>query len=160
MILPPRSLSFCPIGSNTQSRTFPGYAFASRVASWLAPQMANAAPMAMPAGGGGAGLVGGLSEIGPVSFTSVVSFTVPRRGNTTLSANPQFPNTVTVLNVTSNGNALKGAVITLTVVGNNGSYNITGNVATTDDAGVGDLPDPPHRQGGRLHDDGDVGARW
>ena len=140
VVLPPAgSLSFCPTASNTQSRTFPGYAFAARVASWLAPQPAYAAAMAMPLGGGGAGLVSGLSEIGPVTYTSVVSFTQAPQ-NTSLSANPQFVPVVTVLNVTSNGNPLKGAVITLTVVGNNGSYNISNNVATTDDAGVATFP--------------------
>ena len=140
VVLPPAgALSFCPTASNNSSRTFPGYAFASRVASWLAPQQAHAAAMAMPFGGGGAGLVGGLSEIGPVSYTSVVSFTVPPR-NTTLSANPQFVPTVTVRNVTANGNALKGAEITLTVVGNNGSFNISNNTAITDDAGIATFP--------------------
>jgi hypothetical protein len=86
-------------------------------ASWFTPQ-----PLfAMPAFGGGGGLVSGLSEIGPVTYTSVVSFTVPPK-NTKLSASPQFPSVITVTDTTANGNPLKGVLITLTIVGNSGSF--------------------------------------
>jgi hypothetical protein len=140
VILPPAgTLSFCPTSSNSAASTSMFAWAASQATSWLAPQPAYASPAMMPVGGGGAGLVGGLSEIGPVSYVSVVSFT-QAPGNTSVSANPQFVPTVTVKNATANGNALKGAVITLTVVGNNGSFNISGNVATTDASGVATFP--------------------
>jgi hypothetical protein len=140
VILPPAgTLSFCPTVSNNVAPTSMFAWAASQATSWLAPQPAYASTAMMPVGGGGAGLVGGLSEIGPVSYVSVVSFT-QAPGNTSVSANPQFVPTVTVLNVTANGNALKGAVITLTVVGNNGSFNIVGNTATTDASGVATFP--------------------
>jgi hypothetical protein len=140
VILPPAgTLSFCPTVSNSAAPTSMFAWAASQATSWLVPQPAYASPAMMAVGGGGAGLVGGLSEIGPVSYVSVVSFT-QAPGNTSVSANPQFVPTVTVQNVTSNGNALKGAVITLTVVGNQGSFTITGNVATTDASGIATFP--------------------
>jgi hypothetical protein len=140
VILPPAgTLSFCPTSSNSAASTSMFAWATSQAASWFAPQPAYASTAMMPVGGGGAGLVGGLSEIGPVSYVSVVSFT-QAPGNTSVSANPQFVPTVTVQNVTSNGNALKGAVITLTVVGNKGSFNISGNTATTDASGIATFP--------------------
>lgn len=140
VILPPAgTLSFCPTSSNTTAPTSMFAWAASQAASWFAPQPAYASPAMMLVGGGGAGLVSGLSEIGPVSYVSTVSITVPPR-NTSVSANPQFVPTVTVLNVTANGNALKGAVITLTVVGNQGSFTITGNTAVTDASGIATFP--------------------
>ena len=140
VILPPAgTLSFCPTSSNSAASTSMFAWAASQATSWLAPQPAYASTAMMPVGGGGAGLVGGLSEIGPVSYVSVVTFTVPP-ANTSVSANPQFVPTITVQNATANGNALKGAVITLTVVGNNGSFNISGNIATTDASGIATFP--------------------
>jgi hypothetical protein len=139
VILPPDApLSFCPT-SSTLNAGFGGFAFLSKAASWLAPKPAYAAMFATRSGGG-TGLVSGLSEIGPVSFTSVVSFTVPPQ-NTTRSASPQqFTPTVTVLDTTSHGNPVKGVLITLTVVGNNGSYNISGDTATTNQSGIATFP--------------------
>jgi hypothetical protein len=138
VILPPAGLpSFC---------TNPPPLWASRsgfgsvmdlAASWFTPRPLYAAMPAFDDGGGG--LVSGLSEIGPVIYTSVVSYTVAPQ-NTTVSANPQFTPTVAVLDTTSNGNPLKGVTITLNVVGNNGSFNITGNVAVTDASGVATFP--------------------
>ena len=140
VILPPAgTLSFCPTASITTVPTSMFAWAASQAASWFAPQPAYASTAMMPVGGGGAGLVSGLSEIGPVSYVSVVTFTVAP-GNTSVSANPQFVPTVTVKNATANGNALKGAVITLTVVGNQGSFTISGNEATTDDSGIATFP--------------------
>ena len=140
VILPPDApLSFCPVVSSPSLNAgFGGFAFLSKAASWLAPQPAYAAMFATKSGGG-TGLVSGLSEIGPVSFTSVVSFTQPPQ-NTTLSASPQFSPTVTVLDTTSHGNPVKGVLITLTVVGNNGSYNISGDTATTNASGIAAFP--------------------
>jgi hypothetical protein len=141
VILPPTdALSFCPTTSTSRTPAFSGFAFLSRAAEWLAPAPLHAATMAPVRSGGGAGLVSGLSEIGPVSFVSVVSFSVPPQ-TTRLSANPQFVPTVTVVDTTSHGNPIKGVLITLTVVGNNGSYTITGNTATTNSSGVATFPD-------------------
>jgi hypothetical protein len=106
-------------------------------ASWFTPQ-----PLfAMPAFGGGGGLVSGLSEIGPVTYTSVVSFTVPPK-NTKLSASPQFPSVITVTDTTANGNPLKGVLITLNVVGNSGSFTNppVGSTATTNAFGIAVFP--------------------
>jgi hypothetical protein len=141
VILPPAdALSFCtPPTSMTQSGTSMFAAAASRLATWLAPAPANAATMAFAFGGGGTGLINGLSDIGPVSYTSVVTYTVPP-ANTSVSANPQFVPTVTVQNLTANGNALKGVLITLSVVSNSGSFTITGNTATTDVNGIATFP--------------------
>jgi hypothetical protein len=141
VILPPTdALSFCPTTSTSRTPAFSGVAVLSRAAEWLAPAQRHAATMAPVRSGGGAGLVSGLSEIGPVSFVSVVSFSVPPQ-TTRLSANPQFVPTVTVVDTTSHGNPIKGVLITLTVVGNNGSYTITGNTATTNSSGVATFPD-------------------
>lgn len=141
VILPPATdLSFCPLPptSAAQSSSSLFASAASRLATWFAPATANAAT-AVVRGGGGTGLVGGLSEIGPVSFTSLVTFTVKPK-NTSVSKNPQFVPTVTVQNLTAKGNPLKGVTITLSVVSNNGSFAISGNTATTDANGIATFP--------------------
>jgi hypothetical protein len=137
-ILPPAgSPGFCTVQPPlTVSRS--GFRSMMEVAtSWFTPQ-----PLfAMPTFGGGGGLVTGLSEIGPVTYTSVVSFTVPPT-NTSLSASPQFPNTVTVTDTTANGNPFKHVLITLTVVGNSGSFTNppVGSTAYTNDFGIATFP--------------------
>jgi hypothetical protein len=143
VILPPATdLSFCPPPPTSAAQSSSSL-FASavgRLATWFAPAPANAASFVVR-GGGGTGLVGGLSEIGPVSFTSLVTFTVKPK-NTSVSKSPQqFVPTVTVQNLTAKGNALKGVTITLSVTSNNGSFHITGNTATTDVNGIATFPD-------------------
>ena len=136
-ILSPVQLSFCIGFDEDLVMSGPMSSFAlglKRATSWLAPRPLYAAAMPTRFGGGGAGLVDGLSEIGPVSFTSVVSFaTFPK--TIRLSKQPQ---TFTVLNETANGNPLAGVTITLTVVGNSGSFTNPpiGNTAVTDDNGI------------------------
>jgi len=142
VILPPTSdLSFCPPPptSMTQSGSSMFAAAANRLASWLAPATANAATMFVVKSGGGTTLVGGLSDIGPVSYTSVVTFLQPPT-NTSVSKNPSFTPSVQVKNVTANGNALVGVTITISVTNNNGSYTITGNTAVTDANGIATFP--------------------
>ena len=132
--------SFCPAPTSARQSTSSFALAARQVVDWLAPQRAHASRLAMPAfGGGGGGLVSGLSEIGPVSFTSTVAFVVPPR-NTKRSASPQFVPTVKVRNVSANGNAIQGSLITITVAVNHGSYNISGNTAITNAAGIATFP--------------------
>ena len=139
-ILPPVQMSFC-IGFDEDlasvSGSTSGFAFGlKQAASWFAPRPLYAAAMPTRFGGGGAGLVDGLSEIGPVSFTSTVSFDNPPK-TIRLSRQPQSP-PITVLNETSNGNPLAGVLITLTVVGNSGSFTNppVGSTAVTNDEGI------------------------
>jgi hypothetical protein len=95
-----------------------------RVGDWLSPK-----PLYAFAFGGGSALVGDLSPLGPVTFTPVIVFTQPPT-NTTLSATDQFNPDVAVSVTTQKGTPYVGPV-TLQVVGNNGSFNITGNTGTT-----------------------------
>ena len=142
VILPPVSaLSFCPVTSVSTPAGSSLFASASdRLASWFAPATANAAATrAFRLGGGGTGLVGGLSKIGPVTYTSTMAWVV-KPGNTSRSKNPQFTPVVTVRNGSTGGNNLQGATITLIVSTNNGSFTISGNVATTDANGIATFP--------------------
>ena len=141
VILPPAGVpSFCAATQIGAREPMSSFALAARqLVDWLAPQPAYASRLAMPAFGGGGGLVSGLSEIGPVSFTSTVAWVVRPR-DTKRSANPQFAPTVTVRNVTTNGNPISGSLMTITVALNNGSYTITGNTAVTNDAGIATFP--------------------
>jgi len=136
ILSPDNALSFCPVTFNAPQSLFA--AAAGRLATWLAPQPANAATM-FRLGGGGTGLVGGLSDIGPVSFTSVVTFTVKPK-NTSVSKNPQFVPTVTVTAITAKGHPIADVLITLSVASNNGSFNISGNTAYTDATGTATFP--------------------
>jgi len=142
VILPPVSaLSFCPVTSvSTPGGSSLFASAANRLASWFAPAAANAAATkAFKLGGGGTGLVGGLSKIGPVTYTSTMQWVV-KPGNTSRSANPQFTPVVTVRNGSVGGNNLQGATITLIVSTNNGSFTITGNTAVTNAAGIATFP--------------------
>ena len=137
ILSPDAALSFCPVTFNAPQSLFA--AAAGRLATWLAPQPANAAATMFRVGGGGTGLVGGLSDIGPVSFTSVVTFTVKPK-NTSISKNPEFVPTVTVTAITAKGHPIANVLITLSVASNNGSFNISGNTAYTDATGTATFP--------------------
>jgi len=108
-------------------------------ASWFTPK-----PLfAMPAFGGGGGLVSGLSEIGPVTYTPVVTFSVPPTDSKLSAKDPQFKNAVTVTVLTSHGNPLKHVLVTLQVAGNSGSFTnppLGSEPAYTDDKGVVSFP--------------------
>jgi hypothetical protein len=156
VILPPAGRpAFCPAAptSSLDPARSP-FAFAAQtLASWFAPRPAYAARAMMPAfGGGGGGLVSGLSEIGPVEFTASVAFTDAiknaARSDTTkgiLDNNPntsQFPSIIQVRARTVAGNPLAGVTITLTVVGNSGSFTPpVYNTAVTGVDGVASFPD-------------------
>ena len=74
VVLPPAGIpSFCASPPPLDAYRSGFGSMMDLAASWFTPQ-----PLfAMPPFGGGGGLVSGLSEIGPVTYTSVVSFTVP-----------------------------------------------------------------------------------
>jgi hypothetical protein len=142
-ILAPVQMSFCN-GFDEENVVMSGpmgsFAFGlKRAASWLAPRPLYAA-MPTRLGGGGAGLVDGLSEIGPVSFTSVVSFSNPPK-TIRLSRQPHNP-PIAVTDTTSNGNPLAGVTITLSVVGNSGSFSFPSgsNIAVTNELGIATFP--------------------
>ena len=139
ILSPDLSLSFCTTTASATRSSSALFAAAASLATWLAPEPAHAATTMFKLGGGGTGLVGGLSDIGPVSFTSVVTFTVKPK-NSSVSKNRQFVPTVTVQNLTAKGHAIAGVQITLSVTTNNGSFNITGNTATTDANGIATFP--------------------
>ena len=143
-ILAPVQMSFC-IGDDDVlgSASGPMSSLAlglKRAASWLAPRPLYAAAMPTAFGGGGAGLVDGLSEIGPVSFSEVVSFSTPPK-TIKLSRQPQDP-PIAVIDTTSNGNPLAGVEITLSVIGNSGSYSYPpgSNIAVTNELGIATFP--------------------
>lgn len=134
---PGGALSFCTASVGSISPSLGGFAFATqRLASWFAPKPLFAAPLA---GGGGAGLVGGLSEFGAVTYEAEITWTVPPTERTTLSLVPQFSPAVTVTVQTANGTPYLGSVV-LNVIGNVGSFTIIGNTADTDANGVATFP--------------------
>jgi hypothetical protein len=140
ILSPVSALSFCPTSSGSTTGNASLFAAAaSRIGAWFAPAKANAATSAFKLGGGGTGLVGGLSKIGPVSYTSTMAWVV-KPGNTSRSKNPQFTPVVTVRNGSVGGNNLQGATITLIVSTNKGSFTITGNTAVTDASGIATFP--------------------
>jgi hypothetical protein len=140
ILSPAPALSFCPSSSSTMSAGSSLFATAAnRVASWFAPLPANAATSAFRLGGGGTGLVGGLSKIGPVTYTSTMAW-VTKPGNSSRSSSPQFTPVVTVRNGSAGGNNLQGATITIVAVTNKGSFTITGNTAVTNAAGIATFP--------------------
>ena len=101
-------------------------------------------------GGGGGGLVSGLSEIGPVEFTDTLSFVLPvpnaARSDTAKSkdADPltsQFSPIIQVARrARRRNNPLFGVTLTLTVFGNQGSYLASNGSAVTDANGVASFP--------------------
>jgi hypothetical protein len=109
--------------------------------------------------GGGTGLIRGLSEIGPVTFTDVLTFqgNIPNASvsDTTLSqdrlgtgefntATHQFSSVITVKAVSQGGNVpLVGVKLTLSIFNNSGSYVPAppeNSEAVTDDTGTAYFP--------------------
>lgn len=134
VILAPTELSFCG-GQSALGLT----STVSRLASWFLPQPLHAAA-AVARGGGG--LLSGLSPGVPVTFTAVVNFDTPPAARTSVSADPQFRNVVTVsVKSSKEKTPLKDVTVTLLVIGNNGSYVESGNVETTDASGIARFPD-------------------
>jgi hypothetical protein len=114
---------------------FSSFAFAAnRVASWFTPE-----PLYAFIAFGGSGSYGGLSKGGAVTFDvtqSGITFSTPPR-NSKLSANPQFVPPIAVKVVTTNGNPVAGVGVTLSVVGNSGSFTPpSDSYRETDEQGI------------------------
>ena len=132
--------TFCTTSQINLTPASSPFEYAARaVRSWLTPAPAYAM---RPFGGGGGGLVSGLSEIGPVEFTDSLAFQ-GRVPNATLSdtaksvdadtTTNQFRSMITVRAVTRAGkNPLEGVTLKLTVIGNQGSYQAVNDEAVTD----------------------------
>jgi hypothetical protein len=134
---PGGALSFCTESVGSISPNLGTFAFATQqLANWLAPKPLFAAPFA---GGGGAGLVDGLSEFGAVEYTPVITWD-QAPGNTGVKTSPQFRPIVKLTIKTFNGTPYLGSV-SLNVIGNSGSFNIDGHIEDTDATGVVTFPD-------------------
>ena len=138
-ILSPITPKFC-LGITSTETGFEGrgaLAFVRHVADWFAPKSLHAATAFF---GGMGGSLGGLSPIGPVlivpSTVSLAFIQQPSNG----SINQPITPTITVSAVTANGTPLDGVEVTLTVVGNSGSFTLSGNIATTTNGGVASFP--------------------
>jgi hypothetical protein len=106
-----------------------------RVSDWIAPKPLHAATMMVIGGMGGS--LGGLSPIGPVTVDgSTVSLTVTQQPITG-SINTNFNPPIKVSAATAGGTPLGGVLVTLSVIGNQGSpVKLTDSTATTADDGV------------------------
>lgn len=139
ILAPGGLLSFCETTVGSISPNASGFAYATqRLASWFAPKSLLAAPLAR--GGGGAGLVDGLSEFGAVEYDAAITWTVPPVSRTSLSTIPQFRPVITLSVKTAVGTPYVGAV-TLNVIGNSGAFVLAGHNGTTDANGVVTFPD-------------------
>jgi hypothetical protein len=119
---------------------FARVALAARsVANYFLPQ-----PLLARVGGGSA-LVSGLSHLGAVDFTvdpdtGVTFSTQPASGK--LSGDPQFKNPVAVQVLSTNGTAMGGVKVALTVAGNSGSFTPPADsVRITGSNGIATFPD-------------------
>lgn len=139
ILAPGGELSFCPTSVGSISPSLGSFAFATRLASWFAPKSLIAAPLTR--GGGGAGLVDGLSEFGAVEYDAVITWTVPPAARTTLNTSPQFSPTITVTVKTALGTPYLGTVV-LQVVGNSGAFTNPplGSSAETNASGIATFP--------------------
>lgn len=145
-----------PFGGVAGFCTSPPTTTASRggFARYLAGLFTPSPLYAFVLSGGGTGLIRGLSEIGPVIFTDSLAFqgaiqsaavsdtALAFDGDATTSqlhdTNATSENTeiLTVRAVSKGGkNALAGVTITLTVIGNNGSFRTANETAVTDQDG-------------------------
>lgn len=112
-----------------------------RVGDWLAPQ-----PLyAFAFGGGGSALVGDLSPLGPVTYDDTLRFVqdVPNaKVRDTLKVGGQFtPNiAVKVYSKSTAATPIAGVLVTLNVVGNNGSFIDFNKTATTNELGIATFP--------------------
>ena len=137
ILAPGGVLSFCSTTTGSISPNLSGFAYATqRLVNWLSPKPAYAFAFR---GGGGAGLVDGLSEFGAVEFTPVINWDQAPT-NTGVKKKPQqFTPTVQLTVKTSIGTPYSGNVH-LNVVGNHGSFAISGNDELTDANGVVTFP--------------------
>jgi hypothetical protein len=142
VILAPVTPAFCgPLTASAPNEAGSVFALARRISDWIAPKPLYAATMVL---GGMGGSLGGLSPIGPVTTnvtTVQLSFQTPPSNG---SINTPITPTIEVKAVTASPNStpIDGLTITLTVIGNNGSFNILpgSNVAVTANGGVARFP--------------------
>jgi hypothetical protein len=111
------------------------FAFVRRVSDWIAPKPLHAATMMVLGGMGGS--LGGLSPIGPVTVDgSAVTLTITQQP-TTGSINTNFNPPIKVAAATAAGTPLGGVLVTLSVIGNQGSpVTLKDSTATTANDGV------------------------
>lgn len=150
LVLPESDPTFCPVTAGSVNVPSSVFSYAVQtLGSWLAPKPAYAASRSMMFAAFGGGTVGGLSEIGPIQVQDTLFInTIPNAsvsdtskaidGDTLTS---QFNPVVTVRALTKSGmNPIGGATITLTVIGNKGSFAASGGVAVTDLLGYARFP--------------------
>jgi hypothetical protein len=111
------------------------FAFVRRVSDWIAPKPLHAATMMVLGGMGGS--LGGLSPIGPVTVDgSAVTLTITQQP-TTGTINTNFVPPIQVSAATAGGTPLGGVLVTLSVIGNQGSpVTLKDSTATTANDGV------------------------
>jgi hypothetical protein len=130
VILPPAGLpGFCAAASASIAPLTP----IQRVAGWLAPKPLYAAF----AVGGGGGLLSGLSPLGPVTFSTVLSFATQPGG---VIAGGTFSPVITVRALSALGTPLQGVPITLSIVGSASTSHPTGSTAVTLHDGTAAFP--------------------
>ena len=151
VILPRNDPTFCAGTSVMLESSRSLFASAAHeIVSWFTPRPAYAAVRMMPGTrlGGGGGLVSGLSEIGPVQVLEALKINrIPNASvsDTTRSkdANPatsQFEPIVTVHVLTTSKTPVAGVTVTLTVIGNKGSFAASDTTAVTGANGDATFP--------------------
>jgi hypothetical protein len=138
ILAPGGVLSFCSTTTGAVSPNLSSFAYATqRLANWFSPKPAYAFALR---GGGGAGLVDGLSEFGAVEYTPSILWTAPPNARTTLNANPQFAPIIVTVTTVKDGkpNVPYVGTVTLQIVGNSGSFTNppVGSSTETDANGV------------------------
>ena len=134
-VLAPVTPPFClPLIGQAPNESRSLFALVRRVSDWIAPKPLYAASMVL---GGMGGSLGGLSPIGPVVVDgSTVTLTVTQQPITG-SINTNFNPPIKVSAVTAAGTPLGGVLVSLSVIGNQGSpVTLTDSTATTADDGV------------------------
>ena len=134
VILNPITPPFClPLIGQAPNESRSMFALVRRVSDWIAPKPLYAAMVL----GGMGGSLGGLSPIGPVTVDgSTVTLTVTQQP-TTGSINTNFNPPIQVSAATAGGTPLGGVLVTLSVIGNQGSpVTLKDSTATTANDGV------------------------
>jgi len=134
-VLAPVTPPFClPLIGQAPNEGRSLFALVRRVSDWIAPKPLYAASMVL---GGMGGSLGGLSPIGPVLVDgSTVTLTVTQQP-TIGSINTNFNPPIKVSAATAAGTPLGGVLVTLSVIGNQGSpVTLKDNTATTANDGV------------------------
>jgi hypothetical protein len=110
------------------------FALVRRVSDWIAPKPLYAATMVL---GGMGGSLGGLSPIGPVTVNGGTVTLTGTQQPTTGTINTNFVPPIQVSAATAGGTPLGGVLVTLSVIGNQGSpIVLKDSTATTGNDGV------------------------